>query len=227
MTQAVVFANAVPADAARALDDTSIHLWRIRYARSEGRVPLARLLAAYLGRPPADVTLVDAAGGKPRLAGATRLRGAVDGAPSLEFNWSHSGRYALVAVARAVPLGVDIEHVRPRLRALELAQRFFAPPEAVALGAIGADARDAAFIALWCAKEAVLKARGEGLAFGLARVAFAPGSEGAWRPLAIDAALGGTVGWQVMQFSAAARYRGAVAWRGAPRRLRAFQLRET
>src|SRR3546814_13489669 len=54
-----------------------------------------------------------------------------------------------------------------------LAERFFVRSETGALLALPAEAREAAFVRLWCAKEAVLKAHGRGLAFGLDRLEFA------------------------------------------------------
>src|SRR3546814_6516543 len=63
--------------------------------------------------------------------------------------------------------GADLELLRPRPRALALAERFFVRSETGALLALPAEAREAAFVRLWCAKEAVLKAHGRGLAFGL------------------------------------------------------------
>src|SRR3546814_11324671 len=62
--------------------------------------------------------------------------------------------------------GADLELLRPRPRALALAERFFVRSETGALLALPAEAREAAFVRLWCAKEAVLKAHGRGLAFG-------------------------------------------------------------
>ncbi|HEU0277470.1 MAG TPA: 4'-phosphopantetheinyl transferase superfamily protein [Rhodanobacteraceae bacterium] len=225
MTQALAFSPATPAAVAGSLDDAAIHLWRFRYALSEGRAPFIALIAAYLDLAPEAVELVDAAGGKPRLTDATLVRIRSSDARSIEFNWSHSGGFALIALARALPLGVDIERIRVHLRALEIARRFFGATEAEAIAALDARARDRAFIALWCAKEAVLKAQGKGLAFGLARVAFAPSAGGCgWQPLAIDAALGGTASWQLAGFEPISGYRGALAWRGAPRAVHAYVL---
>jgi 4'-phosphopantetheinyl transferase len=221
----LVFSAAIPAAVARSLDEATIHLWRFRYARHEGRAPFIALLAAYAGLHPSGVTLVDAEGGKPYFSEATLGRMRTAEARTLRFNWSHSGDYALIALAYGQPLGVDIEHVRARLRALELARRFFDPAEADALAALDVARVGTAFIALWCAKEAVLKAGGRGLAFGLERVAFLPAAGGlAWRPHRIDAALGGAQGWSLTQFAPTPRYRGALAWYGPARAVRAFQL---
>lgn len=209
------FARATPAEARNALTDGTVHLWRLPYARAAGRAPLLALLAAYLGRASADeVTLVEGPQGKPRLA---------DPAARLEFNWSHSGEFALVALARGQALGVDVERIDRGLRAREVAERFFDPGEAAALASVAPTEADPAFIGLWCAKEAVLKAAGAGIAFGLERLAFAHGAGADWSLVRIDAALGEARAWQVTGFEAARGYRGALAWRGAPRRIACFE----
>lgn len=143
---------------------------------------------------------------------------------ALSFNWSHSGTYALMALARGCAIGVDIEQFRQRPRVLDLARRFFDAGEADALARLDPGARGHAFIGLWCAKESVLKAAGEGLSFGLARLAFAPCSATGWSLLRIDPALGAVSDWQLQGFEAAPGYRGALAWRGKPRTIRAFAL---
>lgn len=88
----------------------------------------------------------------------------------MDFNWSHSGDCAVLAVTRtATRVGVDIELIS-RVRAFrEIAARYFHPDEAagVAGAADDAAARDR-FLALWTAKEAALKATGEGIAHRLA-----------------------------------------------------------
>jgi 4'-phosphopantetheinyl transferase len=202
------------------LDAEAIHLWRIPYARALGRGPLRALLGAYSGRPAATLKLVEGAQGKPRLASATTASG---GRERLEFNWSHSGQWALIALARGLPLGVDIERLGRRPHALALAQRFFDPAETAALAALDGPARERAFIALWCAKEAVLKATGAGLSFGPARFAFTLQADGDPRLARTDPVMGEPQNWQMAHFAAAGGYRGALAWRGAPRRILALQ----
>ncbi len=216
MPPGLTFAEASPAAARAELDVDAIHVWRIPYALSQGRAPLVALLAAYLDIPEALVVLDQDARGKPRLATATsRLAGA----HQVEFNWSHSGDYALVALARDCALGVDIERLGKNLRALEIAKRFFDPSEAASLARLDARARDDAFIALWCAKEAVLKAAGEGLSFGLSRLVFHPSGDRDWEITRTDPALGATSDWRLESLDPIGGYRGALAWRGAPRRI--------
>ena len=67
-----------------------------RWART--RVALRALLASQLGVPSAQSPFLLSAAGKPRLP-----EGAV------QFSLSHSGRFALIALSRDGPVGVDIE----------------------------------------------------------------------------------------------------------------------
>jgi 4'-phosphopantetheinyl transferase len=88
------------------------------------------------------------------------------------FNLSHSGDYGAIAIDRAHALGVDVEQYKP-IEHAALAERFFAPSEAAAI-AQPADARrrQQRFFALWSAKEAFIKAIGEGLSFPLKQAVF-------------------------------------------------------
>lgn len=149
--------------------------------------------------------------GRPRFA---------DGAGA-DAGWSHSGDGLLLAFARAAVLGVDMEYERTRPKALEIALRYFVPAEAAWLEAQSAEAdaadggiapRDLAFVRLWCAKEAVLKAHGRGLAFGLHRLAFAE-RDGALVLAEADAALGDPAAWSLHEFVPHPGYRAALAWR--------------
>lgn len=210
------FVAATPAVAATQLDVDRIHVWRLRYASAQGRAPFARLLAAYAHLPVEAVSLRAGPRGKPEWAEPAALPRA---AQDLQFNWTHSGDYALFAIARGIALGIDTERLGRRLRAIEVARRFFAAHEATVLAALDGAALDRAFIGLWCAKEAVLKSAGTGLSFGLDRVAFAHRGGADWVPAAIDPTLGALADWQLSGFEPAAGYRGALAWRGAGRRV--------
>lgn len=218
------FVEAHPEVAAAELDSGSIDLWRVRYALARGRTPLLTLLAGYLGIPASAVILDQDDRGKPHLAHSMSGQGDTR---RLDFNWSHSGDYALIAISRDGPVGVDIERHGKNMRTLDLARRFFAPSETEALASFPPDARDRAFIGLWCAKEAVLKAAGEGLSFGLARLAFAHHGAEDWTLANLDPALGQADAWQLVGFDAAPGYRGALAWRGGHRRIRALSIPTT
>ncbi|MFC3550714.1 4'-phosphopantetheinyl transferase family protein [Lysobacter cavernae] len=133
-----------------------------------------------------------------------------------DINWSHSGDGLLVALGDGVRVGADLERLRPRPRALDLARRYFGPDEIDWLAAAAtAQARDHAFLRLWCAKEAVLKAHGHGIAFGLDRVRFAE-RDGRLQLAYSDSALGAAGDWSLHEFAPVPGYIAALAWR--PRR---------
>jgi 4'-phosphopantetheinyl transferase len=146
---------------------------RRRYlvAHAAARVVIGERLDA----DPARVIVTSEAGGRP----------VVDG---VAFSLSHSGEQAAVAIAAAgARIGVDLEWVRPRPHLDRLAQRVFDPDEYETWRGLPPRARPRAFAARWTEVEAVLKARGTGIAGGLASaIALPPG----WSCAAIDAGSG-------------------------------------
>lgn len=166
--------------------------------------PLARAwLATQLNCPVERLPLSRDALGRPRLHPPLA---------AYDTNWSHSGEGLLLALGRDVELGIDLERERPRPRALALAKRYFAAIEAAWLQAHAGAGRDRAFLRLWCAKEAVLKAHGRGLGFGLDKLAFED-RDGALVLIACDPALGAPADWQLREFAPQPGYRAALAWR--------------
>jgi 4'-phosphopantetheinyl transferase len=200
---------------AQHLLDDEIHVWRLGYLRERGRAPLLALLAAYLGEPPESLILINGEHGRPALAAPHE---------SLAFNWSHSGDRALLAIARGVAPGIDLERWRPRPRALEIAQRFFCADEAAGLAKLDAKQLTSAFLELWTAKEAVLKALGHGIAFGLDRLRFAvpPAIPGLLWLDEDDASQ-----WQLQRLPADGEFVATLAWRGSPRCIRTWTLAAT
>ena len=199
-----------------ALDAAAIHLW---YFRDVGKAAhstlLTRLLAGYLHTPHADLVIERDAHGKPHLVGANAAR--------VQFNLSHSGSSMIVALSRDQAVGVDIEDGLRDRPWLALAERYFARAEFGRLSRLPEATLAEAFIDLWSCKEAVLKALGRGIAFGLHRLRFEWDARGQLAHLAgIDAEAGDAADWQVVRLAPAAGVVGAVAWRGPPRPLLAF-----
>ena len=89
-----------------------------------------------------------------------------------DAGWSHSHGRLFIAYSEHGRVGVDIEPRIRRIEPLRIARRYFATEEFEVLASLDGDARQLAFLRLWCAKEAVLKAHGGGLAFGLDKVVF-------------------------------------------------------
>jgi 4'-phosphopantetheinyl transferase len=118
-----------------------------------GRATLRRILARYVALGPADVRFDYDWYGKPRLA-HTR---------DVEFNLSHSGTRALLAVARGTVVGVDIEHIREGRRHEAIMERFFSAREQGEVLRLPPERRAEGFYLAWVAREALVKALGRGV----------------------------------------------------------------
>lgn len=207
--------------AVAALDATSIHVWfgdtqasSARGVRDAARLTLERLLVAYAGlaRPPRIET---GAHGKPF---APDLVG-------LDFNLSHAGSHVIVAIARGQAIGIDIESRARRVSVEGVAARFFSAAEAAWLANLAPERQHDAFLRLWTHKEAVLKALGDGLSFGLDRLEFelaADGEVGGLRRIAAEA--GAPTQWHLRRVAPAPGLFGSLAWRGRARSLHGFRF---
>lgn len=127
------------------------------------RASLRLILAAALRCDPREIYYRRTERGKPYLD--PRRHGE-----DLQFNLSHSGDWGLAALTRGRPLGVDLEVRRPLTDVLALARRFFTQREYQTLAQAPPEQRESLFLEYWTAKEAYLKATGEGLSAGLAGV---------------------------------------------------------
>ena len=198
------------------LPPAAIHLWRLpldrlelpatllspeeqsRLARLGGRghrwrnahAGLRLVLAGYLGAPPESLRFQQQPGGKPCLADQP-----------LQFNLSHAGELALVAVARQMAVGVDLERIRPVGHRQRIARRLFGPGVAAELAALPEEAARERFFEEWTLLEARQKCSGNGL-FGR------------------RAAVGGS-----LSFEPAAGFKAALAWEAGPElEIRFFQF---
>jgi len=124
------------------------------------------ILGRYLNIDPAQINFTHSDRGKPYLIDDCNPL-------NLQFNLSHSENRAILGISRDRPIGVDLEKIRPMGNAEQLAERFFCASEyALLTQAIPAE-RDKLFFQLWTAKEAYLKATGEGISGGLNQVEIA------------------------------------------------------
>lgn len=200
-------------EVARTLDEGSIHVWSLPRQHADGRQPLLALLASYLDTQAINLKLRIHAHGRPALEAPHAV---------LDFNWSHSGTQAVVVLARHLPqLGVDIEYPKPRRDVLALARRFFAPSEQQLLESLSASRRHEVFLQLWTAKEAVLKAHGHGLAYGLERVAFTLDKDGI-RAAQFSGEIGSSDAWQLRHWPVSGDGHVTLAWQGSDRRILHF-----
>ena len=115
---------------------------RARWTRAHSALRL--ILAGCTGIPAAEIRFAVGEHGKPKM---------LDGG-DLEFNLSHSGSWAMVAVTRGVPVGVDIERIREGVDMKAMLRR---------LGETNLPDTQTALFSVWTRREAVSKAIGGAL----------------------------------------------------------------
>lgn len=118
------------------------------------RIILRLILSKYLKQAPEDLVFSYGKHGKPYLAEY----------PTLEFNLSHSGTYALLAVGKTHPLGIDIERFSERPYT-GIGQHVFSNTENAQLQALPRALKPLMFFNTWAQKEAFIKLIGLGLSY--------------------------------------------------------------
>lgn len=127
------------------------------------RSALRRLIGSYVGQPPGEIAFSYGRYGKPALP----ERCSHSDSPSLHFNLSHTKGRFLFVFSRSQPVGIDVEAIEPERDWDGMARHFFHPNECRFLQTQPDAERVRAGYALWTCKEAVLKARGDGVGGGL------------------------------------------------------------
>ena len=120
------------------------------------RAGMRRLLSDYCSTMPARLEFAEEEFGKPVLRDK-------HSAGRIYFNLSHSGDFAVLAVGRDGPVGIDIEYCRRNLDFEGVARRFFSKYENDQLSRLSRQQRQSAFYRCWTRKEAVIKTSGMGL----------------------------------------------------------------
>jgi 4'-phosphopantetheinyl transferase len=201
-------------------EDEKLRAGRFLFAEGRARYVCGRsvvrlLVGRYLEVAPEAVRFRRGPHSKPELAPPFHQR-------KLQFNLSHSNSQLLVAFARSFAVGVDLEMVRPETDIDKIAKRFFSFNETEQLGALSGSARRAGFFNGWTRKEAYLKARGDGIGYGLDRfaVALTPGEpvrllDDRRDPEAVRC-------WSIAELAAAPGYVAAVSAKTADFRTRQF-----
>lgn len=128
----------------------SQHKRRFSMARATLRIILAR----YLNTRPDRLEFSYNSHGKPKVINSSRL----------QFNLSHTGDLALLAIGKGFPMGVDIE--KYSARSYEgIAKTLFSEQELEEFMKVPASLKPATFFHIWSQKEAFIKACGLGLAY--------------------------------------------------------------
>lgn len=181
-----------------------VNVWlRPHWRGQNSERQVRQLLGMVFKQSPDTVPLIRDWQGRPQL---------VADLSSWDVNWSHSGDCLLVGLGQNCQLGVDVERERHRPMCLDLARRYFHPLELADLERLPQNAQQRLFFRLWCAKEAILKACGVGITFGLNRVAFGL-HQGQLRLIQCDHALGQPSQWYLHEYATRPGYCAAIAYR--------------
>ena len=186
---------------------------RYRFADDQRRFIAARAglrlrLAQVLQADPAQLQFDYGERGKPRLAS-----GQSDG--QWQFNLSHSGDVAMLAAMPGLPVGVDVEVLRPMRDRDALVRRWFSVAENTAYFALPVGQQQQAFFAAWTAKEALVKALGQGLHFPLQQFDVQVEAQGPGALLSLQGVAGADSGWCLVNLQPADGLAAAVAVQGS------------
>ncbi len=184
---------------------------RVAFVAAHGYLRL--LLARYLQVDPQLFVFTEGEHGKPFLKDYT-----------LQFNISHSNRMGLLAFDAALPLGVDVEWMRPDFGGLKIARRFFSETEVEELSALEGKEQIEGFFNGWSRKEAYIKALGLGLSLPLDKfsVSLSPAKdariiETTHDPKAMER-------WQLLAIDAAPEYKAAIVTSKHRKIIRLFEV---
>ncbi len=186
---------------------------RTRFVASHAA--LRAILGLYAACRPGDLTFRDGPHGKPGLASPTGT--------GIEFNLSHSGDLAVVAVARGRRVGVDVEAGRAVAEYEAIVARFFSPGERASFLDLPESIRSDAFFRIWTCKEAYIKAIGTGLLTALDSFSVAVDPREPMRLVEVVGDAAEAARWTIRDLDPGPGYAGAVMAEGADWELSRFE----
>lgn len=86
---------------------------------------------------------------------------------NVRFNISHSKNYIIIAIAKNIDLGVDVEFINKNAVHEDVSKSFFSTEEQYELSMLKDSEKTEGFYRCWTRKEAFIKALGTGLSFPL------------------------------------------------------------
>jgi len=179
------------------------HFDRDRHRFIVAHIALRDILSRYLDCEPNEITFSVNPYGKPELTNH-----------NLEFNLSHSGDFALIAVTQKYKVGVDVEYIRSNSDPESIAERFFSTSEFSELISLPPEQRTTGFFNCWTRKEAYIKAQGLGLSLPLDSfdVSLTPNEPAILRATRPDSTE--SIRWTLFPLNVASEYAAATAVEG-------------
>jgi len=146
------------------LDRLKIHSKKDEFLSSRGILRI--ILALYTGKDPDRIQLGSTSAGKPILPGSP-----------IEFNVSHSRDMFVCGISVKSKIGLDIQEVYSISSLDKIVNNYLSPAEYQYLENLpSSDMRQDHFFAIWTAKEAYLKAVGDGIKENFNQVSIIPDS---------------------------------------------------
>lgn len=154
-------------------DKQELHVWIFRAEDMDNlhkfaHTCLRRLLSQYTGISEEELNLGFGKHGKPYLVDGRFPSRSDTNQPAsdmakIQFNLSHSGRYAAFVFSAHTPVGIDIEQLNRKANIDAVASKVFLPEEAERLLSLTGNDKRFAFFRLWTRTESFLKGVGTGL----------------------------------------------------------------
>jgi 4'-phosphopantetheinyl transferase len=178
---------------------------------------LLRLVVARLSNTsPALLKITSTSHGKPHLLHDV-------GQPRIKFNISHSGELIYIVIANSRAVGIDVEEVRNDFPVEMIARGAFSTVEFDELMALDPAFRPDSFFTCWTRKEALFKAKGEGLSAVLDR-----SNKSLFGPLPMPMSLANLeanppANWTLLDLQVETGYKAAVVFEGSDCRARRWK----
>ena len=161
------------------------------------------ILAKYLGIKSNQIELAYNHKGKPFLASSHQSK--------IKFNLSHKNQYTIYGISDH-DLGLDLEEIKHDIKAEDIAKRFFTNEEYREICQLREESKREYFFQLWTAKEAYLKAIGEGLSGGLNSINLHKSTdEQIWALKIANLSSAENQMWQIMTFAVMNNYLASLA----------------
>lgn len=122
---------------------------------------LRSILSTYTGIAAAEIKLQRNQHGKPLLA---------ESMPAIQFNMTHTQSRLLIALSSENTVGIDIENRHRKVKMAQLAQKIMSGNELAYFQTLDQEQQVQVFFENWTAKEAYLKATGEGISAGMNQI---------------------------------------------------------
>jgi 4'-phosphopantetheinyl transferase len=178
------------------------------------RGALRYLLGRYLDVPPSRITFVYGSKGKPALA-------SVD---NVQFNMTHSGTLAAVAITADCQIGIDVEQIRQLSDMEQIAERFFCPEETKEIMSVPPCERAHTFFRCWTLKEAYVKAVGDGLSVPLNGFQVTLQPDRPKRLVHVGNDIAAAESWTLHELCLAPDHAAALAYRDRERSVSVFRI---